>query len=392
MDSSARSASVPSSIARCQSAGESGRRTLGTRPFLAHHSRVIQIPNVTTPAAGAPDAQASTDTPVPAARADAPMQSVLAVIAADFEAVNRLIPDRLASGVEMVREIGNYIVESGGKRLRPLLTLLSARAAGYDGPNAIPLAAVIEFLHTATLLHDDVVDMSELRRGRPTANQQWGNAPSVLVGDFLYSRAFQMMVEIGNTDVMAVLARATNVIAEGEVLQLTRIGDLELDEAAYLDVIYRKTAMLFEAATHAGALLSGAPAEIKQRLQCFGAEFGRAYQVVDDALDYVGDTEVMGKAVGDDLREGKLTLPLIHALRSGDPAQVALIRSAVRERSDAEADRIIGIVRDTGGIDYTRDVARRHSLAARECLDVLPASPHRDAMVRLVEIALDRQH
>lgn len=360
---------------------------LGTERILEHDVTVTQIPLANSPASSG-ELPAGSRSPGSAGG----RPSFMAVVADDFEAVNRLIPDRLASGVEMVREIGHYIVESGGKRLRPLLTLLSARAAGHRGQDAIPLAAVIEFLHTATLLHDDVVDMSELRRGRPTANQQWGNAPSVLVGDFLYSRAFQMMVELGNTEVMAVLARATNVIAEGEVLQLARVGDLQLDESSYMDVVYRKTAMLFEAASHSGALLSDASPAIKQRLQCFGAEFGRAYQIIDDALDYVGDADIMGKAVGDDLREGKLTLPLIHALRHGSAAQLSAIGAAIDARDGDRAPAIIEIVHRTGSIDYTRSIARRHSENAREALQGLPDSPHRQAMASLIDFALERDH
>lgn len=315
-------------------------------------------------------------------------------VADDFAAMNRLIPERLASGVELVRDIGRHIVESGGKRLRPLLALVSARAAGYEGAQSVPLAAVIEFLHTATLLHDDVVDTSELRRGRPTANSRWGNAPSVLVGDFLYSRAFQMMVEIGDMDVMRVLARATNVIAEGEVLQLSRIGDLALDEASYMDVVYRKTAMLFEAAAHSGALLArhpGAPAA-HDALRTFGAEFGRAYQLIDDALDYVGKAEVMGKAVGDDLREGKLTLPVIHALREGAPQHRRTVREALEARDGRRAEAVACAVRACGGIDYTLAAARRHSDGALRALGVLAPSPYRDALADLVAFAMQREY
>ncbi|MDP6971728.1 MAG: polyprenyl synthetase family protein, partial [Pseudomonadales bacterium] len=244
----------------------------------------------------------------------ATLASVLDLVAEDFDAVNHLIPRQLTSDVDMVEEIGRYIVDSGGKRLRPLLVLLGARCCGYEGKDHRTLAAIIEFLHTATLLHDDVVDTSTLRRGRATANALWGNAPSVLVGDFLYSRAFQLMVELADMNIMTILSDATNTIAEGEVLQLSRVGDSSLDEADYMEVIRCKTAMLFQAASHTAAVLASDDAAEISSLREFGVQFGLAYQLVDDWLDYAGDTATMGKNVGDDLVEGKLTLPLIHAL------------------------------------------------------------------------------
>ena len=265
------------------------------------------------------------------ARSDSnPLSGVYKLVEEEFAAVNHLIPSKISSDVDLVEEIGQYIVESGGKRLRPMMVLLSSQALGYKGKQNVELAAIIEFLHTATLLHDDVVDRSGLRRGRVTANEKWGNAPSVLVGDFLYSRAFQLMVELASMDIMAVLSGATNTIAEGEVMQLTNIGNMALSEADYREVIRCKTALLFEAATHTGALLayeadaSQDPGNI-EILRKFGLHFGLAYQLVDDWLDYAGTTKAMGKNVGDDLAEGKLTLPLIQALKVAPTADQALI-------------------------------------------------------------------
>ncbi|MFO8140390.1 MAG: polyprenyl synthetase family protein, partial [Marinobacter sp.] len=240
-------------------------------------------------------------------------QRVHDTVAEDFSRVNDLIIQRLASDVPMVEKIAQYIIESGGKRLRPLLVLLASQATGYDKDDHLKLAAVIEFLHTATLLHDDVVDTSDMRRGRSTANAKWGNAPSVLVGDFLYARAFEMMVELESLPIMKVLSRATAVIAEGEVMQLMNVKNPDLTEAQYMVVIHHKTAMLFEASSHAGALLAGASSEQEVALRDYGKHLGMAFQLVDDVLDYQGDAETMGKNVGDDLAEGKTTLPLIHA-------------------------------------------------------------------------------
>src|SRR5690606_12036590 len=248
----------------------------------------------------------------------------------DFAAVNQLIIDQLHSDVDLVENIGHYLVEAGGKRLRPLMVLLTARALEYQGNQHLDLAAIIEFIHTATLLHDDVVDMSELRRGRPTANAQWGNAPSVLVGDFLYSRAYQMMVAIGSMDIMAILSDATNVISEGEVQQLANAKNRQVSEANYLEVIDKKSAVLFAAACEVAAVLSGASDAQRAALKAYGHHVGMAFQLVDDALDYTGDAATLGKNVGDDLAEGKPTLPLIYAMRQSEPEQAQLIAYAIR--------------------------------------------------------------
>jgi octaprenyl-diphosphate synthase len=308
---------------------------------------------------------------------------VYALVARDFAAVNALIPRQLTSDVGLVEEISRYIVDSGGKRLRPLLVLLGARACGYDGTGHVRLATIIEFLHTATLLHDDVVDRSDLRRGRATANATWGNAPSVLVGDFLYSRAFQLMVELENMDIMAILSDATNTIAEGEVMQLANIGNLALSEAEYLEVIRCKTALLFQAAAHtAGVLGSEDPDEI-HALKQFGLHFGMAYQLVDDYLDYAGDTALLGKNVGDDLAEGKLTLPLIHCLRQGRPADAAVVREALLARSAERLDEVLAIVRRSGALAYVQDAARREGALAQATVAGLPPSDYRNALETL---------
>ncbi len=321
---------------------------------------------------------------------NAELAGVYALVAADFAAVNELIPRQLTSDVKLVEEIGRHIVESGGKRLRPLLVLLGAGACGYQGSDHVRLAAVIEFLHTATLLHDDVVDRSDRRRGRATANATWGNAPSVLVGDFLYSRAFQLMVELENMDVMAILSDATNTIAEGEVMQLANVGNLALSEADYLEVIRCKTALLFQAAAHtAGVLSSEDPAEISA-LRQFGLHFGLAYQLVDDYLDYAGDPRLMGKNVGDDLAEGKLMLPLIRALTNAAPADAELLRSAVANRSTDRLREVLEVVRGCGALDYVQRAAREQAARALASLGDLPDSAHRDALETLANYSTAR--
>jgi octaprenyl-diphosphate synthase len=310
----------------------------------------------------------------------------------EFAGLNALIPRRLSSDVGLVEEIGTYIVEAGGKRLRPLVVLLTATACGARGDDRLQLAAVIEFLHTATLLHDDVVDHSALRRGRRTANDLWGNAPSVLVGDFLYSRAFQMMVELGDVSIMRVLSDATNVIAEGEVMQLAAVGRLTMDEPSYMEVIRCKTAMLFEAATHTAALLAGADAARIEAMAAYGRELGLCFQLVDDALDYTGDTERLGKNVGDDLAEGKMTLPLIRTLAVGSPQQQAVVRSAVEARDGSRFEEVHAAVQGSGAIEYTRARAEARAAAARCRVEDLPAGPHRDALVDLTRFAVGRDH
>lgn len=316
--------------------------------------------------------------------------SIHASVAEDFAAVNRTILNQLASRIPLVETIGQYIIESGGKRLRPLLVLLAARALDYRGDKHVTLATLIEFMHTSTLLHDDVVDESNRRRGKPTANDTWGNAPSVLVGDFLYSRSFQMMVEVGSMRIMQVLSSATCVIAEGEVQQLTNIGNADIEESDYFDTIQGKTAMLFEAASHSGAILAEADSEQERALKLYGRYLGLAFQLIDDLLDYQGDAETMGKNVGDDLAEGKPTLPLIHAMRHGSPEQAALIRQAITDGGLERLDDVLAIVRDIGALEYTRRRAEEMAEKARQQLELLPPSPYRESMETLTRIAVER--
>ena len=311
-------------------------------------------------------------------------------VAGDFAAVNQLILDQLHSRVPLVEKIGHYIISAGGKRLRPLVVLLSARACGADSSEQHTLAAIIEFLHTAPLLHDDVVDTSDLRRGRSTANALWGNAPSVLVGDFLYSRAFEMMVALGNMQVMQILANATNVIAEGEVLQLSKVRDANTDEATYMEVIRSKTAMLFEAASHSAAVLAGAKTDQIEALREFGDALGIAFQLMDDLLDYSGDAAEMGKNVGDDLAEGKPTLPLIYTMRHGTEEQAALVRQAIQKGGTEDITPIREAVTASGALDYTARLAQQHADRAIALLDTLPASEYRDALEQLARFAVKR--
>lgn len=318
------------------------------------------------------------------------LDDVFALVGDDFAAINRLIPSQLTSDVALVEEIGRYIVESGGKRLRPLLVLLSARGCGYGGHQHVVLAAVIEFLHTASLLHDDVVDNSDLRRGRLTANARWGNPPSVLVGDFLYSRAFQLMVALDDMEILALLADATNRIAEGEVMQFANIGDLQIDEASYLEAIQCKTALLFQAATHSGAVLAGQDQSAIEAHKQFGLHFGMAYQLVDDWLDYAGDAATMGKNAGNDLAEGKLTLPLIYALANGSESQAALIRDSLQTRSPARFHQVVMAVHDCGAMKYTQAAALAASRRALGCLEQLPPNRYREAMGTVTRFAISR--
>lgn len=314
------------------------------------------------------------------------------VVHDDFEQANRLILDRLSSNISLVEEIGQYLIRAGGKRLRPLLVLLTSRACGYDGDKHVELATIIEFLHTAMLLHDDVVDRSALRRGRATVNANWGNPASVLVGDFLHSRAFQMMVAIGNMQVMEILSQATNTIAEGEVQQLTHIGDVNVSEQDYTDIIYRKTAKLFEASSHSAAALAGVGSEETATLRDFGARVGLAFQLIDDALDYLGDATRLGKNIGDDLAEGKLTLPLIVALREGSDAQRAMLQQAIKEPGTSNLDAVKETVVVTGGADYTLAAATRYRDEALSALEKIAASPFRDAMYNLATFVVQRSH
>jgi len=319
-----------------------------------------------------------------------PPEDFRTVIAEDMRAVDAVIRHRLDSDVALVRQVAEYIIAGGGKRLRPALVLLSAGAFGYDGTQHHQLAAVVEFIHTATLLHDDVVDASDLRRGQPTANALFGNAAAVLVGDFVYSRAFQMMVETDSMRVMQVLAEATNTIAEGEVMQLMNVHDPDTDEARYLEVIRRKTAKLFEAATRLGAILGGGSPEQEAAMAAYGMHLGSAFQLIDDVLDYSGAAQTIGKNLGDDLAEGKPTLPLIHAMRCGTEAQRALIRGAIEAGGRDVFPEVMAALAAAGSIDYAREAARREAAAARAAVAALPASPHTEALAALADSAVER--
>jgi octaprenyl-diphosphate synthase len=298
----------------------------------------------------------------------------------------------LQSDVVLINQIGAYIVNSGGKRLRPLSVLLAARACGYQGTQHIDLAAVVEFIHTATLLHDDVVDASELRRNRETANLVWGNDASVLVGDFLYSRAFEMMVEVGNMRVMDVLSHATNRIAEGEVLQLLNTHDPDTDETRYMEVIKRKTATLFEAGVRLGAVLAESGPELEEAAASYGLSLGIAFQLIDDALDYSTDNTELDKNVGDDLDEGKPTLPIIRAMQVGTPDQRALLRKAIERGGREQMDAVIGSIAATDAIAYTVGLAEEYARSATRALDPLPDSPAKQALVMLAGFAVGRKH
>ena len=326
----------------------------------------------------------------PGAGADPRLASVFGLVAEEFAEIDSLIPRELASGCALVEDIVQHIVTAGGKRLRPLVALLAARASGCRGDAAVRLATIIEFLHTATLLHDDVVDNSARRRGRASANALWGNAPSVLVGDFLYSRGFQLMVRLASMDVMAIISHATCEIAEGEVMQLASIGRVDMSERDYREVARRKTAMLFQAAAHTGAVLGASDARRVEALRTYGLRFGMAYQLVDDWLDYAGDGGVMGKNPGDDLAEGKMTLPLIHALRNGRPAAALLIREAVEARSSSAFGRVAAAVRDSGGLAYTERCAVAEAERAVDALGALPPGPHRDGLETLAACSVSR--
>jgi octaprenyl-diphosphate synthase len=317
--------------------------------------------------------------------------SVLSLIAGDMAEMDAAIARRLDSGVPLVGEVCRYIISAGGKRLRPALLLLVCGALGYKGEQRYTLAAVVEFIHTATLLHDDVVDDSKLRRGRETANEKFGNPASVLVGDFLYSRAFQMMVSAGQMRIMEILADATNVIAEGEVLQLMNMHDASLGEAAYLRVIRSKTAKLFEASARLGAVLAGANSAVEEACATYGQALGTAFQVIDDVLDYDGDASEMGKNLGDDLREGKATLPLIAAMRRGTPQQAALVRHAIESGGSGELGQIISIVRDTGALEITRDAAASEAERAIAAARQLPTNAYSEGLLQLAAQLLSRR-
>ncbi|MCG6897525.1 MAG: polyprenyl synthetase family protein [Thiocapsa sp.] len=313
-------------------------------------------------------------------------------VAEDVKAVDALILRRLRSDVVLISQIGNYIVNSGGKRLRPLSVLLAARACGYNGQRHIDLAAVVEFIHTATLLHDDVVDASELRRNRETANVVWGNEASVLVGDFLYSRAFEMMVDVGRMKVMDILSHATNRIAEGEVLQLLNTRDPDTDETRYMEVITRKTATLFEAGVRLGAVLAESTTSVEEAAANYGLNLGIAFQLIDDALDYSKENGELGKNVGDDLDEGKPTLPVIRAMAVGSPHQRALLRQAIEQGGRDQIDLVIEAIASTDAIPYTTRLAEGYANRAKLALAAFPPCPATAALESLADFSVNRTH
>ena len=306
--------------------------------------------------------------------------------------VDQVIAHRLDSGVPLIGQVSRYIIAAGGKRLRPALLLLTSGALGYRGVQRFNLAAVVEFIHTATLLHDDVVDESALRRGNATANETFGNPASVLVGDFLYSRAFQMMVDAQNMRVMEVLADATNIIAEGEVMQLMNMHNAALDEAGYLKVIRSKTAKLFEASAKVGAILAGSSPEMEEACAVYGQALGTAFQVIDDVLDYTGDADVMGKNLGDDLREGKTTLPLIAAMQRGTSSQKDIIKEAIETGGVSMLDQVVSIVKSTGSLDVARLAATQEAQRAIAAAKQLPPGPHTECLIELATKLLERQY
>ena len=320
------------------------------------------------------------------------LDTIKRLISEDMKAVDDLICQRLQSEVVLINQLSQYIINSGGKRLRPALVLLSARAFGYQGTQHHDLAAIIEFIHTATLLHDDVVDASELRRGKETANSIWGNEASVLVGDFLYSRAFQMMVDVGDMQIMSILADATNTIAEGEVMQLMNIHDADTTEQRYLDVIHSKTAKLFEAGTRLGALINNMDSETEQAMAAYGMHLGTAFQLIDDVLDYSASSDEMGKNIGDDLAEGKPTLPLIYAMRQGTPEQANVVRKAIEEGGHDNIDAVMVAIESTGAIKYTADAAEKEAQLAIAALEKVPASPYKEAMLSLARFSVNRSY
>ncbi len=318
------------------------------------------------------------------------LDSIRELIADDLKATNQLILDRLSSDVVLINQVGHYIVGSGGKRLRPMIVLLSARALGYTGDTHVDLAAIVEFIHTATLLHDDVVDGSELRRNRDTANAVWGNAASVLVGDFLYSRSFEMMVAVDSMRVMEILSTATNQIAEGEVLQLLNCNDPDTDEARYREVVLRKTATLFEAGARLGALIAGACETEERAMAAYGLHLGMAFQMIDDALDYGSSDADIGKNIGDDLAEGKPTLPLIRAMEVADPDARAMLREVIEQGGADRVEAVRRAIESTDGIAYTARLAREEADCAKQAIADLPASAFKSALLALADFAVDR--
>jgi octaprenyl-diphosphate synthase len=320
------------------------------------------------------------------------LEQIIDLTEQDMAAVNATILEQLNSDVSLINQLGYYIISGGGKRIRPMIAVLTARALGYQGDKHVTIAALIEFIHTATLLHDDVVDESDMRRGKATANAAFGNAASVLVGDFIYTRAFQMMTDLDSMPVLALMAKAVNVIAEGEVLQLMNCNDPDITEEIYMQVIYSKTARLFEAAAESTAMLAGGDARQIQGLQDYGRYLGTAFQLIDDLLDYGADGETLGKNTGDDLNEGKPTLPLLHAMRNGDAEQSAMIRTAIEEGNGRHLlEPVLAAMQQWGSLDYTRARAEEEADKAILALQVLPESPYRTALESLAHIAVRRE-
>jgi octaprenyl-diphosphate synthase len=318
-------------------------------------------------------------------------KEVLAVVSEGMSEVNHVIHAQMTSEVPLVEKIANYIIASGGKRLRPVLVLMTAGALNEQNADQYKLATVIEFLHTATLLHDDVVDESDLRRGQQTANLNWGNAPTILVGDFLYSRAFQLLVALGNMEIMEILGGATNRIAEGEVLQLVNVGNPDIDEAAYMKIIQGKTAELFSAATAAAAVIAGSSKAVIKNMHDYGMHLGIAFQLIDDVLDYQGDAGELGKNVGDDLAEGKPTLPLIYAMEHTDSEMRKMIRKCIRDGGLDKLDTVLVAITECGALQYTIDKAEYHAQQARDCLNGLPENAYTQALKDLTVVAVQRK-
>lgn len=321
------------------------------------------------------------------------LEQILTLVKADMQAVDQAILAQINSEVVLINQLGHYIISGGGKRIRPLIAVLAANAVGYKGQEHITCAAFVEFIHTATLLHDDVVDESDMRRGCETANARFGNAASVLVGDFIYTRAFQMMASLCSLDVLQVMSDATNVIAEGEVQQLMNVNNPETTEANYMQVIYSKTARLFEAASQCSAIVSGADQATVIAMRDYGRYLGTAFQLVDDILDYSANAEQLGKNIGDDLAEGKPTLPLLHAVRSGNLQQAALIREAIEQGGKREAlDEILAIMAEHKSLDYTMERAKQEAQKAVDALAILPESEYKQALISLAYLSVDRSY
>lgn len=320
------------------------------------------------------------------------IKDVQKLVAPEFQKVDNLILDSLHSQIPLINQIGEHLIQSGGKRMRPLLVLLTAKSFDYSGERHIDLAVIIEFIHTATLLHDDVVDNSNLRRGRKTANAIWGNQASVLVGDFIYSRSFQLMVKLNMMNIMSILADTTNRISEGEVMQLMNRRNPDITEQTYLEVIKAKTAILFAAATKLGAVIANASPTQIQAMENYGLNLGMAFQIVDDALDYCSDPSTLGKNIADDLSDGKLTLPLLTALKKGSPAQQELINKVIVEGNSSELEAIQEAIASTEAIAYTYQIAQQYVTSAINALEVIPSSKYRDALYNLANYAVTRKH